>query len=353
MKFLKLLPLVLILAMNSGCKQDFDITATYKEIPIVYGLLNHAENVHYIRIQKGFLIDGDANVAALNPDSIYYGNELIVYIKTLPNGPVYNLQRVDGRDFGLFKDSTRIVNGQVVPAPFAHEPNILYRFTGTLDQSKRFRLVINNTSSLKVDSAEIGLVRDFTVSTPVKAQKIALQDASPSRAIWYTAVNGAVYDLTIRFPYIEYRIADNSFVRSTTIDIPILRAFEGENNDGSQQINNEIGAAYVLRYLTNRLEKDPSIYRVFNSTVGMKFIYAVGGQDLSNYIKVAQAQSGIGSNDALPPYTNIAGGYGIFSSRYFKQVDSVLLNNNALDSLACSNTMRGCNFKGSAGQICN
>ncbi|MBK7150108.1 MAG: hypothetical protein IPH78_15250 [Bacteroidetes bacterium] len=53
----------------SGCKQDFDITSPYKEITVVYALLNAKETTHYVRIQKGYQIEGDAYAGAAVGDS--------------------------------------------------------------------------------------------------------------------------------------------------------------------------------------------------------------------------------------------------------------------------------------------
>lgn len=89
----------------SGCQQDFDITADYKEITVVYGLLNSSENTHYLRIQKGYLIDGDAFQAGGVADSIYYNDSLLVQIKALPNGATYTLTKVDGNLIGLPEDT--------------------------------------------------------------------------------------------------------------------------------------------------------------------------------------------------------------------------------------------------------
>src|SRR5688500_1282174 len=129
---------ILLFTFNS-CKQDFDITAEYKEMPVVYGLLNWQENTHYIRIQKGYLIEGDASLAAGIPDSIYYPDILTVKLKTLPNGATYSLNRVDGNNMGLPKDS----------GIFATTPNILYTFNGNLDPTKTYRLEITNNETGK------------------------------------------------------------------------------------------------------------------------------------------------------------------------------------------------------------
>ena len=56
----------------SSCDNSLDILDEYKETPIVYGLLNKNDTVHYVRIQKGFLGEGNALLMAQYADSIYY-----------------------------------------------------------------------------------------------------------------------------------------------------------------------------------------------------------------------------------------------------------------------------------------
>src|SRR5437899_1932520 len=93
-----LLLIAIIVFALSACKQDFDITASYKEVPLVYGLLNQQDsaNIHFVRIQKAFLLQGSAYTAAGNPDSIYYTDSLLVQIKTEPTGAIYTLTKVNG-----------------------------------------------------------------------------------------------------------------------------------------------------------------------------------------------------------------------------------------------------------------
>src|SRR4051812_26573191 len=116
----------ILLFAIAGCKQDFDITSKYKEVTVVYGLLNQRETTHYIRIQKGYLIDGNAAVAGGISDSIYYPNILTVKLTPYFNGSVsgaaFTLTRVNGNDYGLPKET----------GTFASDSNILYRFTGRL-----------------------------------------------------------------------------------------------------------------------------------------------------------------------------------------------------------------------------
>lgn len=51
-KLLLLLPFGLFL---SACANDFDVTAPWKEIPVVYGILSPQDSAHYIRVEKAFV----------------------------------------------------------------------------------------------------------------------------------------------------------------------------------------------------------------------------------------------------------------------------------------------------------
>ena len=61
-----------ILFLFLSCETDFEINASWKNVAIVYGLLDQSETVQYIRINKAFLGDEDAYVMASISDSINY-----------------------------------------------------------------------------------------------------------------------------------------------------------------------------------------------------------------------------------------------------------------------------------------
>jgi len=333
-----------LLFLLNDCSQKLDVNGPYKNVPIVYGLLNQQDAVHYIRIQKGYLINGSAYLAANIADSIYYPDILKVTIQALPNGGTYTLSRINGTSQMLPKDS----------GLFANNPNILYSFTGNLDPTKTYVLTVINTTNTDTISSQTGLVENFNVSTPVYGQSIGLSDANPNEVIWVPATNGLIYDLTVRFNYLEYNAANNQLLKDSFVDIALLSSYLYSPNSGVNNITVPVTSDVILRSLANALSPSLSVYRTFNLQKGMQFKFAAGGPDLANYLTSQQAQSSsLASSAILAPYTNISGGYGVFSSRLFQEVDSVQLTEDGIDSLSCSALSSQLRFLNHLGQLCN
>src|SRR5580693_7557175 len=70
MKFVSFLFLSILVC--TSCNNDLKILAPYKDITVVYGLIDQNDTVHYIRINKAFEGIGNAYTMAMQYDSIYY-----------------------------------------------------------------------------------------------------------------------------------------------------------------------------------------------------------------------------------------------------------------------------------------
>ena len=355
MKFIYSL-LIVALLLLWGCKQDLQITAShYQDIPVVYALLNLNEtyptgpNTHYIRIQKGYLLKGNAYLATGIIDSIYYTNNIKVKLYGSAGYDSFTLQLVNGSDpsIGLNKDT----------GIFANTPNYLYSFNDALNPAETYTLVITKTVNNKIDTlgpAVDSIVNNFTIYSPSRIgnSTIAFSNTEPAVLTWSNAQNAGVYDLTVRFFYLEYSALNNTLTKDTFIDIPVFQSYIPPSN-GSSNITFTLTSSILLNYLANNLVASNDIYREFNLQKGMQFKFAAGGNALASYFLQQQAQSGLTSSNALPTYTNVTGGLGIFSSRNYQEVDSIVLSANGLDSLACDPIASKLNFKNSVGRICN
>lgn len=342
--------LIVGLVLLWGCKQDLEIaTSHYKDIPVVYSLLNLHDygndgNTHYIRIQKGYLLKGNAYTATGIIDSIYYDSLKVQLVSSQPGISPITLTRIDGSTVGLNKDT----------GIFATTPNYLYTFHSALSGSQTYTLLVMKTNGDTLATAVDSIVNNFNIYSPsrVGGSSIAFSNSQPQVLTWGNAQNGSVYDLTVRFYYKEFTVTPAT-ENDTYIDIPIFQSFFPPN-DGSSNITFSLTSSLITSYLANNLTADPNIYREFNFQKGMQFKFAAGGNALAQYFLQQQAQTGLTSSNALPTYTNISGGgVGVFSSRNYQEIDSIVLTPNGLDSLACDPNASKLNFLNSVGRTCN
>lgn len=333
--------LSLLIFLFPSCSTDFDLTSNWKDITIVYGLLDKDANYNYIRIEKAFL---DPTTSALTiaqiPDSLYY-DSLTVTLLEFNNGNLTNsstLERINGDAIGLSKDS----------GIFAATPNILFRTDFNLDYTKQYKINISKEDNLGLVTAETKIVNDLKVIKPVGTQKISFFPGSKYTIEWKSAKNGKVYDMIFRFHYSEY-LLNGTFVKDTVADWVLFRNKQSENSLGGDDMNFSIISNDFYSYISTAIKDNQDVYRIAGK---VDFLFSCGGEEFYNYYQVNLAQTGITQGQVLPQYSNIENGLGIFSSRAFKNYMDVELEPKTKDSLACLNKTAHLNFLRSDGTPC-
>lgn len=300
--------LILISLSFSGCETDFDVTAPYKEIPVVYGLLDVSDTIQWVRINKAYLGDGDAYVMAQNADSINYPDILDV-----------SLEEYDGNKLLRTLILTRDESVPKEPGVFATTPNVLYRTNmgDTLLEENSYKLVIHNQETDSITTATTEIVDNFSIITPIDDPDnfdIDWVAQFPVRVKWQTTDEGVIYQLTIRFNYNEVKINDT---------VPVYKYEDWTfpefttSQNGSQQadISIDIPGESFYHFIATSISADNSVTRHFLS---LDFKVTCGGEEFYTYMVVNQPPTGINQN--LVEYTNINGGIGIFSSRVTTEV---------------------------------
>ncbi len=98
-KILVLLIACCVSVSLQNCSNEFELTEKWKDITVVYGLLDGSDTAQYILIEKAFLDEStSALLIAQNPDSLFYNN-IIVEMQEIPvsggSGSFFVLDRVD------------------------------------------------------------------------------------------------------------------------------------------------------------------------------------------------------------------------------------------------------------------
>lgn len=290
----------------TACSTDFEINADWKEITVVYGLLDQNDSIHYIKVSKAFLGSGNALTFAQNPDSSSYGADIEVKIQELSNGNVSN---------EFYLDTVTVFNK--AEGTFYYPKQLVYYFkTDNLNQDKTYKLIIKNKKSGKIISSETQLVRDFSVIKPSPSQpSVSFHATNPVQVKWYAAKFGRLYDVKIRFNYWEKNIVSgDSTFKYVDWNLGSLTA---QKIDGTEIMETNYYGASFYSFLGNQIQVLPNIKR-YVAIPNIYFMFTVAGDDLATYMQVNKPSTGIVQEK--PEFTNISNGIGVFSSRYNKKL---------------------------------
>jgi hypothetical protein len=293
-----------------SCSNDLDINAPWKDVTVVFGLLNKNETTHYIRISKAFLGEGDAIQFASQFDSLYYDTTLLsVNVYQVFNGNV------------VVSFPCRVVtNIQKDPGIFAAPSQILYAFDATLTssvssindrlQNSTYKLVVKNNNTGNIATAETELVSNISLITPGNAiDELPLYPQNKTLIKYKTGENGKMYELFFRFKYREYSELNPGDIVSKVVELNLGR-ITNDNTDGGKEMNMNIENATIYQALYAAIPKLPNMVRIADS---LQFQINVAADDMTTYLNVNQPSNTVAQE--RPQYTNVENGLGLFSSR--------------------------------------
>jgi hypothetical protein len=340
--------LAIIIAVGSfySCDNTVNVNAEWKEIMVVYGLLNPTDDFNYIRINKAYLNpDGNAVQIAGISDSLYF-DSLDVKLEEFRNGVVINvlnLELVDGNKIGIPKDK----------GLFASDVNYLYRLNDKIKNdagnSYSYRLYVFNKKSGKIVTAATDIVKSLKLNSP-----LSNINPNPSPANWklnipddgrpiifnYTeAASAKMYDLILRFRYEEWEITNPGQIRKDSFDWLVFSGKETKTVAGGGEKNVLIAGMSFYNMAASQIPVKPGYKR---KVIDLDLYFYGAGQELFTYINVNRPSLGIVQKK--PEYTNIEGGLGIFSSRYINRLVNIKVDSLTIKRLQTNEVTRSLNF---------
>ena len=319
-KYLCFIFISLGLIVLNSCNEKIKLIGDFVETAVVYGLLDQADSLHYIKINRAFIGPGNALEIAQIADSSYFTN-VDATISEYLNG---NLTRS-----WLLRD-TILDNKDPNGVFYAPEQKVYYfktmptGFNGVIQTSTNPQMTSLNPQAIyKIDivindgafsvSAETELVRGITSAAATQNFNFKFAD-NPGE---YTSTGitvsstGNSYVLNTQLNMAFYEWEGNTFSEKSFF----WKLGEADVLPSSSKIFTANGETFYDLIKSNCTENSSISKRTFK---GVTIKITGGAEELYNFIAVNKPSSGLAQSK--PTYTNLTATdgkrvIGIFSSR--------------------------------------
>ena len=292
-----------LLITTWSCETNFDVNAPYKDITVVFGLLDPGEDTVFLKINKAFLGDGNVMEMAKIEDSSIYVNGLKATIEEWENGDFiksYSLDTItiNNKEEGTFYNPYQII--YYTP----YEP--------VTSREYRLKVEVNNREMTAVTN----LIYDFDINKPNPGgATIQFTKGLKGKIEWESAKYGRRYEVVIRINYKEL------FFDSPDTVYKYIDWGMGTHKSKSDNGGEEMGLEYSNDGFYGILH-DQVPYKDAAAEANVKerytnkvdFIIAVAADELNTYMEVNEPSNSIVQE--RPEFSNINGGIGLFSSRF-------------------------------------
>ncbi len=285
---------IISIAMLS-CSKDIEINDDYKDITIVYGLLDQKDSLSYIRIEKAFLSQGNIYQDAQIADSNQYPYKLEVSVSD-DNGMsiVFDTTTVYNKEGGIFyKDKMKVYVAET---------------KGKLQANTIYTLKVRNPQTGQEQTGKCKLINTmaFTYEGVYPGPRVSF--VSNNNVRFKTIPNVGAYQLMIRFHYIDSLTTDHS-IRHRYVDMLTPVRFVDANISGTPLNIGVNGNNWFL----NLKAKIPVNSDVLRFEDKVEFIMYMADADYKTYMEIHQPNSSLVMD--RPEFTNITNGYGLFAGR--------------------------------------
>ncbi|MBN8703066.1 MAG: hypothetical protein J0M08_08375 [Bacteroidetes bacterium] len=325
--FKKYLVGLLLTTIFVSCKNDIDVLADWKQNTVVYGLLDQSETTHYIKVGKVYLGEGSAIDMAQIQDSLYYKNNVSVVVERWKGSTLVT-------SYQLNRDSSIAKN----PGDFLNPKQILYTFTAPLFDDSQYRLSIKDAATGHTVTGQTSLIKSsLSIARPTTNQVMDFANYNRTFDIQWNAAAGArIYQVFAVFHYKEYGLTD-TVVKSITWPVSEVRV---PTLNGGDPFTLNIDKKAFYKYIAGAVSNGSNVFG--REPLYLDVLFTAAADDLATFIEVGKPSTGIVQE--RPEYTNLTGGYGIFSARYTTGVYSRPFNARTLDSLCSGQYTKNLNF---------
>ncbi len=321
--------LFLIIFGFISCEKDLEM-AKWKEISIVYGIINIKDTAQYLRINRLFSTnDNPYNSAQVN-DSVNYSHKFDVFLEEYKDGEMI------GVPVEYFP-----VDRQKEPGLFSNESNCVYKTNTSINADCEYKLrIINRETGNEVygTASVLGSV-DVEGSFYWERAFYRVNYSAEPLPDYTGSLDPNDHDhYIVRFLYREYKNGQTYF---KYVDwVPTMNPLKVINDDDT---------AYQLfdkyfEYLSEMIPVDPAVKRTAR---GVDYMLALPGKELENFIAVYEQPT---NPHFYPDYTNMEEGEGVFGSKYYYTYFGLKLKLRTIDTISWGRHLINHRFSDSNGE---
>ena len=348
------------LVLIASCEDDIDFAGDHVETPVLFGLLDKTDSLHYVKLTRTFGGSNNSLEVAQIADSSYFQdaeikieewaslppNNVNTKVRTWVLRDTILTNKVPGAFYSpnqkvyYFKTETFNISSP----PSVSDPNL----NVALKDEATYKLIATINGGQIVVNAETKLVTGMAISQPSAAGALAFVKTVNGvkqynqLSLKANAGNAKVIDARIQFFFNEYFNG-----------VPVEKSFiwkvgeaNGDQISGSQATFVASGETFYTLVKDN-CTNDPTITK--REMTSIRVLMTGGSEELSKYILVNQPSSSLAQNK--PTFTNLSradGGpvIGIFTSRMTNKQDKpkfnpTIPNQRALDYLSLKELCTG------------
>jgi len=339
-KVVSLLAIVSSTIFMSGCQTEFSLNGDYEIQPVVFGLLDHTNDVHMFKITKAFLGDDNNLIYAQIPDSNYFQQVDAKVVEIMDGDPT-------GREWTMTDSivTTKSTDGIF----YGPEQKIYYFEESDLDSSATYELTIDleNGAHQVTGSTELiprmDVVKSgFTINPAFKMNlSPSFVDEDDDYSDWNfqvkEGINGAAYTMYYTFRWTE------TYQDASTQQFSITRSFldfEQEKPLSPSITQGSVNGLDFYTWIAENIAVDDNVAnRKFN---GIDIRIAAAHTELKQYMDVGEPITGIAQ--VQPEYTNLKGARGLFSARIVQDFTGFQLDGNSMKQLCTGFKTGGLGF---------
>ncbi len=346
----------LIMWVGIGCSTDIDLTAPYERTPVVFSLLEAAQDTQWVRINRTWLGDGNQFEAAMVQDSSEYDrDDLIVAMD----------ERSGEQVLRTWQLQDTVIENKSTDGIFYGPNHQMWFFVpeGGLDSEAEydFRLDIADgthaeasTNMIATQAGNITQPPPGVVNFKFNFASIGFQTTYPDITFKWSSTEGASqYDISMRIHVKERIWADLEHTQlvdelDRVIEWP-MGSLRTDTDEGGEVLQKEVSGERFFTTLSTQLVEDPYITRVLGSwdedvqiARAFDFILTIANEELATYLEINSPVTGV--IQERPEYTNINGGLGLFASRASQGVYGVGYTTSTIEQLIEGDATAALNF---------